>query len=255
METECKKCKKRFKGEKNIMCSGLCGKVFHEKCTGLADYDARSVHEKKNLAFICDQCVDEKNAIFNTLNEMLNSINENKEYILKQERMVRDILENCNTFGRRETPCAGVNPKAKETYASQLQKEPLVIIKPKSKQPSEKTKEDLKKNVDPSNLKISEVAKKQNGIVQISCVSEGDRSIIKHAVEEKLGEDYEVKLPVLKKPKVIICGLSDEIESGEIEKSLRAQNAMLAASEIKCMKIIKIKCTTGVARTCSYGKS
>lgn len=237
MEENCKKCTKRFRGEINIKCSGLCNKVFHEKCTGLVEYDARLVRNNKNIAFVCDDCADTRDAIFKNLEEIPSSIKENKEYMVKQEKVVRDILEKCNSFSARETNAE--KSKARETYASQVAKEPPVILKPKSKQSGEKTKEDLKKNVDPSNLKISEIAAKQNGIVEILCVSEGDRNKVKSAVEEKLGAAYEVKVPVLRKPKLIITGVSEKIKEEEIEKSLKAQNEILSASDLKCIKVIK----------------
>lgn len=241
MEENCKKCNDRFIGKAKIKikCGGFCEQVFHEKCTRLPEYDLNIVRSNKNIAFICDDCLVNKNAIHLSLQEILKSVNVNKENIAKQEKVVCEILAKLNSFNPSE--CQTLSVKKVESYASVVNKCQPVILKPKTKQSGHKTKEDLKKNVNPTNLKISDIAARNNGVVEIMCESEGERDIVKSAVEEKLSGSYDIKVPVLKKPKIFITGISESLNEMQIERSLKEQNEMLSESEVKCIMVMKAK--------------
>ena len=69
-----------------------------------------------------------------------------------------------------------------------------LVIKPKEKQKIEKTK-DLNKKVDPTDFKIPNIESRRNGTVIIQCENKDELDEIQNAIENKISETYEIKVP------------------------------------------------------------
>lgn len=64
---------------------------------------------------------------------------------------------------------------------------------------------------------------------------------IKQLVQKKIGNDYEVNLPELKKPRLKIPNVCDKIEKDTFVQDLIEQNEVLNGTEINLVKIVEKK--------------
>ena len=87
----------------------------------------------------------------------------------------------------------------------------IVIIKPKMKQDSEKTKETVQKSLNPSELEIGikQVKATKEGGILIKCSTVDEVEKMKTAAEKKLNQDYYVKIPSRKNPSLKIIGIDE----------------------------------------------
>lgn len=127
------------------------------------------------------------------------------------------------------------------TVLPEMRKEVKLIIKPKEKQRIEKTKEDLNENVDPGNLKISNIENKKNGVIVIQSENIEEREKIKNAIENKMNEKYEIKMPNPLNTTVIVANMTFKYETNELIEKLKKQNPVLESSELELIKYIEVK--------------
>uniref|UniRef100_A0A1A9W984 Uncharacterized protein n=1 Tax=Glossina brevipalpis TaxID=37001 RepID=A0A1A9W984_9MUSC len=111
-----------------------------------------------------------------------------------------------------------------------------VVILPKIKQDSLKTKSDLNKNVDPKVIKFSDIRCRSNGSIGDSCGCEENRTKVKAAIEGALPDGYVVQVPGRLNPRFKVTDISFEYTHKELLEKLRTQNAIL----IKCpLKVVR----------------
>lgn len=72
-----------------------------------------------------------------------------------------------------------------------------------------------------------------NGGIAISCSNSTASKKLQELAMEKMSHEYEVKLTELRRPKIKIVGMSDELSGDEIVRKLKAQNEFLNQSELK----------------------
>lgn len=173
----------------------------------------------------------------------IQSVKEIKDDLVKEIKQIKESVMSVKT---KTTPI----PPKQPTYADKIkEKENVIIIKPKENQNNNKTREDIKNTIDPTNLalKINNVKDIQNGAVIIK----GDEKSVKKIENEfktKLSENYNIKIPVRKKPRVLIIGMKVKMCEEELVKALKCQNE-LKDCDIKCVHIYlspKIKCYNAV---------
>lgn len=113
-----------------------------------------------------------------------------------------------------------------------MNNEPMVMITPKIAQDSKKTKDALKSMIDPSTIQINHARDLAKGGLAIACSSKEASKELQVMAAEKMGNDYDVRFTELKKPKLKIVGMSEELESEEIVKKLKTQNELLREAEM-----------------------
>ncbi|XP_036347388.1 uncharacterized protein LOC118756750 [Rhagoletis pomonella] len=79
---------------------------------------------------------------------------------------------------------------------------------------------------------------RQDGAVEIKCVNNSDRDILADEIKNKLSQKYDVEIPGLRYPKILISGLSANLECDKVEKAIRKQNDVLF-EHLKCTKVFK----------------
>lgn len=81
------------------------------------------------------------------------------------------------------------------------------------KQDSTKTKSNLKENINPKTLAIAveNIKEGKEGTVIINCNNTSTKEKIKEKVQNELGTQYKVTDGTQKNPKVIVCGVEDEV--------------------------------------------
>lgn len=116
----------------------------------------------------------------------------------------------------------------------------MTRLKPKTKQESEKTKSEIKEKIKPSTLSVgvSGIVNRQGGAVAIRCQNNDARSKLANEMKDKMSEKYEVHLPKMRLPKVLITGLSENMEGDSIIDAIKKQNKV-ECNEIKCIKVYK----------------
>lgn len=132
------------------------------------------------------------------------------------------------------------------TYADKAKvkkHEPVLIIKPKDEgQKSMITKEEIRKNIDPTTIEIAGVKHASRGGIIIECKNKEAISQLKSEAERTLGEKYNINIPKQRKPRVKIVGMMERRDLGEVEEKIKAQNHFLTdKAEIKVVYVAPTK--------------
>ncbi|XP_036332936.1 uncharacterized protein LOC118744201 [Rhagoletis pomonella] len=173
------------------------------------------------------------------------------------EAIVRNENENkkiCEEIKKSVTADALAGQRAKATYADlfkgntakdnrppKVNKEKPLVLQPKEKQEVGKTKEDLNKNVDPSGLKINSVQGRKSGAVVIQTENEAEREKIKKAIENKMSDRYEIKIPNVAKPRFMVYRMSFKHEDEQLRDMIKKQNECFKNGNFKILKCFETK--------------
>lgn len=174
---------------------------------------------------------------------MQNGIMELKEILLRPEGEGRKY----QTVGgsRNETYRGEQKPTYASTAASNLHdKDEVVIIKPHGKKSSAETVKNMKENIDivKEGINVNRIVLGQNGSVIIGCSEQGDREKLRNVMQKKLGEEYTVKTPATRNPRVKIYGIDleeSETPEDELIGKICDQNHISKERETLHIKILK----------------
>ena len=130
--------------------------------------------------------------------------------VWKQEMIVQ--ISNCIVGKNKSEVNIGMDDTYAQLIKKGVEKESVIILKPKNKQDGDKTREDLKNNITLSELGIgvTKVKKLAEGKIVVGCPTEEEVKKLKNKIENKIGNEYEVMDPKLKKPKIKIVGIERE---------------------------------------------
>lgn len=105
-----------------------------------------------------------------------------------------------------------------EVVQSKHEKNEVLVITPKEKQDSNKTKSELKQKIDAKELAIAveNIKETKGGAVIINCKNKKTKETIKEKVENEL-RNYKVEEGIQKDPKIIIRGVEEEFFNGTDE--------------------------------------
>lgn len=179
---------------------------------------------------------ENKNEIHNLKVQVTNIVETNKDLI--------KLLTNDGHDGiTRDLRTANRNfNQSKKSYADATKCSEVVVIQPKKTQQFTETKTMVQSEVKPAELSvgISNIHKLKNGGVAISCKNKEEVQKLKNEVENKLGKDYNIKIPKQRNPQIKIVGLSQELSEEHIKKSIKNQNENVGV-KMKFFKIHVIK--------------
>lgn len=200
---------------------------------------------EKNLTEIQKICSSTKN-VENQNKKICEELINNKNNNEKIYEEVKKIVNNNNnkegtvTYSEAVKRTSNENKHSKVLVLPELKKDVPLILKPKGKQGSEKTKEDLNKKVDPKNLKISNIETKHNGVIIIESENNTEREKIKAALEKTMCDNYEVRVPNVINPRFIITSMVFKHEDEEIVEKLKKQNQVIESSHLKLVKYYEV---------------
>lgn len=155
-----------------------------------------------------------------------------KEIEEKNVNMCNEIKKIITETNKKQNKTTYADSVKNKKVVPEIRKQAPLIIKPKEKQTIEKTKEELNK-INPINLKIKNVENRKNGTIIIQSENSEERDKIKNAVEEKLTEKYEIKVPRPVDLKIKIVDMTFKYEDKEIVEKLKKQNQCIESAEIK----------------------
>ncbi|KAK9685376.1 hypothetical protein QE152_g38086 [Popillia japonica] len=115
-----------------------------------------------------------------------------------------------------------------------------VIIKPKTKQDTKTTRDDLTKKLNPAELEIgiTRVRSIKEGGLIITCKTNEDTSKIRKEVSKKL-KNYSVTTREPKNPCVKIMDIDEELDEEKLKLNLVKQNDTVRSESDICVKTIK----------------
>lgn len=215
-----------------LKCSGSCNRNFHSKCIAcLSHRDYQTIVAIPNIRWFCDDCVD----TFQMNTELIKRFNDFSQFINNQLQDFKKTLEvnHGNLHSKNHS----------KSYADTVKD--VVIIKPKVKQDSVVTVEEIRKNVNPTSLEVGLVQLKniKDGGVIVRCQSNEDSVKIRDAAEKKLKKKYNIKVPTLNNPCIKVIGIDEELDDNDIKTCILKQNTDILHDnlDIKVKTVKKMK--------------
>jgi hypothetical protein len=123
---------------------------------------------------------------------------------------------------------------------------PVLLLKAKDKNVKRtQIKDVLRKKIDPTLVPVNGMLNAADGAVLVQCKSKDFLKIVEDEIVQKMGEDYEVKIPNEKKPRAKIINIYDvnNCETDDFKDAIVKQNNEIFESvdQINIVKIISAK--------------
>lgn len=199
----------------------------------------------------CDHCTD--NCLSVNKSELATFIGGKVQDALKEltatfETLKADFLKAAEAKLASSTVpnlAAGTNPTTTYSQAVKNKNLPAVIIKPKNPtQTTEKTKEDLMRDINPvdADLQLAKVKSIRNGAMVISCRDKQDTEKLMELAEKNLSGTYEVRKIRGISPRVRVAGINREYTEEELLRILRLNNNAVIRNESE-VSIVQLSAT------------
>lgn len=247
----CYTCQKKFKEQDESFECDVCMTAYHLKCVGVTKKELKARCDGKFLRLYCDYCMAQKNESEDQIKLLLKYVYKldlhNQTQIQKNAQdsaMINSILAKLENIETKVSSLAenktSVNSQL-HTYAGVVGNtvQPVVVIKPKQKQNSSKTLEEISNNVDKSELKICNTRNAKDGSVVLCCKNAVDTMKVKQVVNDRLGDGYEVVLPDIKKPRLRITNIDSNIADENIINELKKNNKQIEETDMAMVTVMK----------------
>lgn len=203
--------------------------------------------------------LDEQNNIFQ---ELLKEIKSLKSIVMASETNIKLILETNKDLRNEIEFLKGIVDKnnmsdsvnkeltkeikkiirddKKISYSETVKcNEPVVVIVPKnSEQKSEVTKAEIKNTISPTSNKVSGLRNAAKGAIVVECKNKEAVEKLRKEAVAKLGEKYDVNIPVSKNPRFKIVNMCDKLSEETIINNIKKQNEFVNKKAV--FKVIKI---------------
>lgn len=258
MDSLCYKCEKEIKDDDDYSECDSCDTLFHLKCGNVTKKEFNARQNSKCLQLYCPDCFQSKsNGTAAKLNEIIKVLYKldlfNQEQKVAKDKTASSIQNQLQSLDKKissnKTPVASsskLNAKSRNqtsSYASvtKTSVKPAVVIKPKTKQISSKTFEDITNNVDKSQVNVRSTRNVRDGGVVLRCENATETMKVKQIVNDKLGDKYEVVLPKVKHPRLRITNIDPDIENDSILDVLKQHNNELHEINMTLITVIPRK--------------
>lgn len=252
----CHKCDKDIIDNNDSVQCDRCDSVFHVKCIGANKTECKARNNSKCLKIYCCDCIELKDngteddikTIMRFIYKLDLSQQQSKALNTQNNALLLQMVERLNTVERR----IGVNLASEcsiletntQSYANAVKKrtaKPIAVIKPKQKQNSKATLVDTTSKIDKSSVGVCNTRNAKNGSVVLSCVSESETMKVKQLVTDSLGDDYDVLFPKVKKPRLRISNIDDDLERDDIIPELERFNKDVQGMGMSIVTVIRKK--------------
>jgi hypothetical protein len=243
-------CKKAVKDDDSIQCS--CDRVFHIDCVpSITRTTAYLVKKTENIKFLCNECVTVMDSVHEKISSLFKLIQRQDEKFDQQRCMLELMEEEVKKISKKKEESdvqmieqieKVVKSSSKPTYAQKLKanmNETVLIIQPKRDQKSSETQKQIKSRIDPTEVEVNSIRNVSKGGVVLGCKTKEAVEKLQQVVVEKLGEDYESKIPDGLNPQIKIIGLSEKWSTEDVILKLRTQNAVFR--DVESLKVCKIE--------------
>lgn len=255
----CNKCANNLSEEDKkykIICD-FCKNVHCFKCSALSTSEVHVTRmAKRDLLYACENCrpiivdsvktfvstLDErlqilKTELFSQIKELTSKMSEFNKVIESQNRIIEQHSEKIQKFQGKKNDTVGdeISDERldRNSYTQVVERNhEKILVKPLKEQESKVTVEEIKNNIDPSEIGIAveNMKKVKKGGVIISCGNIASKDKIKEQVKAKLADKYCVKEPTMKNPRLIIVNVEkrfSEYEDTQIVEKIIEQNDLM----------------------------
>lgn len=243
---KCRCCSEAIGDSDNFfVCGGVCGGHVHLDCTQMNKHALNAVIEFENIIFLCDECTTNSiKTINNKVDGIYAILNRLEKQMISTNEMVKEIKgKKSNSHENDSDLNRNSKNKDRKSYADVLKPKRVVLVKPKDseKTDSKKTKESVRKNIDPTTIKVNALTSISNGGVAIECGDEESVEKIKKKLA-KMSEEFTCEEAKQRKYRIKIVGIRDKLENDEIIGMLMKQNDCFANdSELKIIRAYNVK--------------
>lgn len=270
----CKKCEREITEEEEEQCDSFkcdeCQCDYHNECAEVRKGDAKRRKSSKSLRILCPFC-SEKNdeSPYKKLDELMQlayktdvvvqeqkgTIDTNNNLLGTMAKSMRVLIEKVNELSLKVDVMqsnSSTSTNVKQNAASYAKTassnpvKPVVVIKPKQKQQSNKTYEELTKAVDKKSVDVCGTRNTRDGGIVLQCRTSTETMRVKQLVSDKLGDNYEVTLPAIKKPRLRITNIDASIADDKIIDELKQQNESIRDFDMKLVTVIPRKYRSAV---------
>lgn len=251
-----------FEPDDSFDCDG-CFNKFHSRCVGIKKSEFNARKGSKFLRMYCNGCSD---GVINSMAENINLIRQlcfkidmttqkqheqNMAFEVMLQRLGDDMSNVKLNINEMKKSNNNNNGNGKSSYADSVKSSlhPAVVIKPKkTNQSSGKTMSDLKNNINHNEINACGLRNVKGGGILINCNSVNATMKVKKLVEDKIGKDYEVNLPQIKKPRIKIVNVMEEsIDNESFIADLKSQNPQLEPISLEIKAVLKKKRNNSVS--------
>ncbi|XP_023240712.1 uncharacterized protein LOC111639152 [Centruroides sculpturatus] len=153
-------------------------------------------------------------------------------YIIRksEEDPLRNVMDSINTKLDKVLSTTVPVQSYAQAVAKKMKQQPkeIILVEPEREgEDPERTKDRLKKNVNPRQLGvgIQTVRKLRRGGIAIEVGTEEEKKKLRREIEEKTG--LKTREPVKRRPRIVIYGVSKDASKEEVEECLFEQNDIL----------------------------
>lgn len=247
---ECNICKKETEVNDFFECDG-CTLIFHPKCDGINKKDVNARKGSDRLKLFCLSCTNAPESVqsenIKTALKFIHKIDLSTQLHEKSQTQacydIERIKDKLDLVVKNVSECKNNEKKTNDklSYANVIKsamKLPVVVKPKEKKQNSEVTREDITKNISFKDVKASGLKKIRDGGIVINCQSHAETVKISQIVQNKVGDKYSVVIPELRKPRLKLMNVYDEMSNEEIVENIKAQNELLNNAEVIIKAVI-----------------
>lgn len=215
-----------------------CDGAFCLDCLEARKVDITSREKSKCLRLYCQDCCENKIDRLKEISKLLYKLDffnqQQKETQAKNDDVMQSFKRQLNTLESKmnalETGGKNSVPIKTKSYANAVKQnimKPAVIVKPKNKQESKKTREEICNKVDKSMVNVCGTSNTRNGGIVLRCENADETDKVKKLFDEKLGDNYDVVLPKAKCPRLRITNVDADIQRDDILNEMKKHNSQM----------------------------
>lgn len=168
----------------------------------------------------------------------------NKEQINKLTPKTITILGLISEMAAKMADISGENRILKEITGNNKQYQNLgkkIIISPKEEQTTEKTEEDIKKQIDPIETGVIGIKNAKDGKIIVTCRNSQHIEKLQEDIKKKFCEKYSTKIPDKRFPSIKVIGVTHQMDKKEIVQNIKIQNEFPEEPQKMEVTVIKNK--------------
>lgn len=119
--------------------------------------------------------------------------------------------------------------------------EPVVLVKPKSKQKCSATRAMLDEKRIPKQFNVKSLSNLPNGAIEIQCKNGNDLLKLHENAVEELSNDYDIIMPKLRNPKIRITNMSKKWTETDIIENIKKQYETIKDVDMKVLHLFEVK--------------
>lgn len=173
--------------------------------------------------------VDELRKLIMNIIDKFETVTNSLDHLKEIDTKITNLNNNISNIEKNAIPTTIAQHdeiKSHKIRYSDVIKNPVLIIKPKNtQQNSETTTSQIKQSIeDPSAFNVKGIRTVNNGSVVVSCENEDSIERMRTEISSKLGDDYNVTIPMKRLMQLKIFGLSSSYSKEELAAKIQLQN-------------------------------